>query len=880
MPLRDYQIDCLDRSLEHYEKGLNRQLAVLSTGLGKTAIAANIRSHHGFHKKLMFCCHMETLAVQAATAMQRWNPSLRVGVEMAGSWVDMDGLYPPDVIVASVPTLGRKGSDRIRRFDPFDFDCLIQDEAHLSPSDSFKRVYDHFGLLEPNPDGILFLGITATPNRADGKGLRELFDVIVFDMGIQKGIADGWLCDLVGYRVDGKAKLDGIKTRMGDFAQDELEKSVNTPERNAIIVKEWYKIAYGKRTLAFTVDVQHALDLAAAFTAHGEPAQAVWGDDPDRHQKIRGHKTGEFNVLCNCNVLCLDTETEILTDRGWTKYNEMTFDRRVANWCFNGEVFFKKPQAILVRPLAADEHMISVQSKTVNLRVTNNHRMVVSCGEARKNWKKIAADNLTNRDSLPTNGLARPFPMKVNREGKPVNSARRISANAYNLRNLAGYEYAESFREAKKREEARRSLRWKDPSELSEDECRLIGFWVADGSVARNRKGGGVAYTLCQSTTYPSIVTEGTELLWGLNEAQFDALVEGYWYGDGSHGQATKGRPNSLYFADTKKPWIELLCAIGSVRGWRCTVTEIPARKENHNTQWGLRMIKGKRITLSCKTPIIHEPHTEEMVWCVTTDSHNIITRRNGKVVVTGNSIGYDDPEIQCIISAAPTKSELRYVQQVGRGTRISPGKSECTVIDVVDNCKKHSLTTISTLLGLPKDLDLKGEKYSKARERIDRMAAEFPTANIQDIKSLNDLKSIAENIQLFQPNYPPEIARLSELGWRKSAEGYMLAVNRDLVTITKDLREEWQVRGKVGEAVADFSAQNLPGAMNIADRFVLEHGGIKPILARDSRWHHDPPTEKQLGLARVLKIVVPPGTTKGQLSHAIDVKMMEKRRA
>ena len=546
MQLRQYQKDALALSLKHYQAGLNRQLAVLATGLGKTAIASSIKAHHGFGKKIMMLIHMETLAVQAATAMQRWNPELRVGVEMAGSWVDFDGLYPPDVIVASVPTLGRKGSDRIKRFDPFEFDCLIQDEAHLSPSDSFKRVYDHFGLLEPNPDGLLFLGITATPNRSDGKGLRELFDVIVFDMGIQKGIADGWLCDLVGYRVDGKAKLDGIKTRMGDFAQDELEKSVNTPERNAIIVKEWYKVAFGKKTLAFTVDVQHALDLAAAFTAHGEQAEAVWGDDPQRHEKIRRHKIGEYKVLCNCNVL----------------------------------------------------------------------------------------------------------------------------------------------------------------------------------------------------------------------------------------------------------------------------------------------------------------------------------------------AIGYDDPEIQCIISAAPTKSELRYVQQIGRGTRICDGKENCVVIDVVDNCKKHSLTTISTLLGLPKDLDLKGESYSKAKQKLDRIAAEFPTANVQDIKSLNELKSILENISLFQVNYPPEIARLSELAWRKATDGYMLAVGRDLVQVAQDLRGDWAVKGKVGEAVADFTSQNLPGAMNIADRFVLDHGGVKPLLARDAGWRTrpDPPTEKQLGLCRILRINVPPGMTKAQVSNAIDAKKAQMR--
>ena len=176
-------------------------------------------------------------------------------------------------------------------------------KATWASADSFKRVYEHFGLMEPNPDGMLFLGITATPNRADGQGLRDLFDAIVFDMGIQKGIADGWLCDIRGIRVSGHANLDKVKVRAGEFAQDDLEKAVNTPKRNAIIVKEWYKHAYDRRTIAFTVDVQHALDLAEAFKAHGVAAKAVWGDDPERHKKIRGHKTGEYPIIACAQLL-------------------------------------------------------------------------------------------------------------------------------------------------------------------------------------------------------------------------------------------------------------------------------------------------------------------------------------------------------------------------------------------------------------------------------------------------------------------------------------------------------------------------------------------------------------------------------------------------
>ena len=539
--LRPYQAQCLAKSLERYQAGVNRQLAVLATGGGKTRIAGSLRSHHGFDKKVLFLVHMETLAEQGLDKFGMDNPGSMIGVEMASRYASpMD-----DFIIASVPTLGRKGSDRLKRFHRDEFSAIIQDEAHCGMADSFKRVYDHFGLMQPDPEGPLFLGITATPNRSDGQGLKVLFDEIIFDWGIQKGIESGYLCDLRAIRVSGKANLDKVKTRMGEFAQDELSNATNTPERNAIIVKEWYKHAYGRRTIVFTVDVQHALDIAEAFKAHCIEAKAVWGDDPQRHEKIHGHQNDEYPVICCAALL----------------------------------------------------------------------------------------------------------------------------------------------------------------------------------------------------------------------------------------------------------------------------------------------------------------------------------------------SIGYDDPKISCIVQAAPRKSFVRYAQEIGRGTRISDGKSDCLIIDVVDNSSKHNLCTISSLLGLPKDLDLKGETFTKAKQQLDRIAAEFPTANVQDIKSLSQLESLAENISLFAVSYPPEIRQLSELAWRTSTDGYMLAVNRDLVTLSKDLRDEWWVKGNLAGKQVEIHSQNLPGAFNAADRIVqdaLGHGKMA-LIKRDVKWRQDPPTTGQIALCKKLGLSIPQGSTKGQVSAAIDSKLGRK---
>src|ERR1019366_10419684 len=155
---------------------------------GKAVLFATLRTEYDFKRKAMILVHREELANQAADKILRWNPGLMVGVEKAERWArPMDSF-----IVASVPTLGRRNSERIKRFDPEDFDCIVSDEAHHATSPQWKRVLDHFGLLSPG-GRILSLGLTATPNRSDGTGLRDCFDEIVFNMDIKAGIDTGYL---------------------------------------------------------------------------------------------------------------------------------------------------------------------------------------------------------------------------------------------------------------------------------------------------------------------------------------------------------------------------------------------------------------------------------------------------------------------------------------------------------------------------------------------------------------------------------------------------------------------------------------------------------------------------------------------------------------
>jgi hypothetical protein len=797
----------------------------------------------GFQKKIMVLVHREELANQAADKIQKWNPDLMVGVEKAKRHSS-----PMDTfIVASVPTIGRRGSTRILKFHRDDFDCLVSDEAHHSTAPQWRNVLEHFGVLRAGESNVLSLGLTATPNRSDGTGLRQNFDEIVYDMGIRAGIEAGWLVDLRGIRVSTKTNLDNVHSRAGDFAENELADEVNTVGRNGIIVKEWMKAAYGLKTVVFTVNIQHALDLAAAFRKCSVNAEAIWGDDPDRANKLARHRSGEITVLANCAVLtegyddpgircivlakptksallytqmigrgtrldegksdCILEGTPILTDQGLIPIEKVCITMKVwdgQNWVSHDGAICRGVQEIV-------EHE--------GLYATPDHKVWT-----REGWKEIGLCKLQGtplwRGEL--GGEAVKVPAHIEARGQTI--SQWTEGNGF------GWMYD----------------LWKR---------RILGGGILRG-------GQGWLPAVWESDYRSSVAFQTNERNEGsLREPKQQAV-------DGLRG---KGYKILVRFASG-------LRSLYSGNSWfRSKQTD--------------RQDRQRRTLRSGKSPSINQttepiPYPEASTEPILPRVPRPLPRSEvcgfypqtdylHRTLFLGNSGEMETPIFQAkgrvwdILNAGP----------LHRFTASGFIVSNCLILDVVDTTRKHSLVTMPSLLGMPTNLDLKGKSVIRAKEEFERVAKEFPTANLTEVLELSKLKSIAENISLFQVTYPPEIAALSELGWRKSAEGYMIAVNRDsLVTVQQDLRGDWQIRGKIGENTVEYSAQNLSGAFNLADGVILSSGGVKQILSREARWRNDSPTEKQISMCRYLRLSIPTGCTKGMVSAAIDAAMQKKR--
>jgi len=292
--LRPYQTEALDSIVNYLGKGINRQLVVLPTGSGKTVIFSHIPQIISNSLPMLVLAHRGELLTQAKDKILKSNHGLDVQTEKAEDTAELDG----DVVVASVPTLGRADSKRLFKFPKDYFKTVIVDEAHHSAAESYRRILDYF---TPN----LLLGVTATPQRSDSVRLTDVFDEIVYYKNIIDLIQDGYLCRLVGYRVNTDTDISEVETSHGDYMVSQLEDTINTPTRNAIVVKSYLEFAPNKKAIVFASGVDHAKKLAVSFAQKQIPVRVVLGDTPDEERKdiFSKFSSGEIKVIVNVGVL-------------------------------------------------------------------------------------------------------------------------------------------------------------------------------------------------------------------------------------------------------------------------------------------------------------------------------------------------------------------------------------------------------------------------------------------------------------------------------------------------------------------------------------------------------------------------------------------------
>jgi ATP-dependent helicase IRC3 len=293
LQLRPYQQEALDSVVSFSEKGIVRQLVVLPTGAGKTVIFSHLPQFKQKSLPMLVLAHREELLHQAKQKISWSNPDLTVEIEQGENHAGH-----VDVVVASVPTLGRAQSTRIQKYPPDYFNSIVIDEAHHAAAPTYRRILDYF-----NPSFLL--GVTATPQRSDSVRLTDVFQEIVYYKTIQDLIQDGYLSPLVGYRIKTDTDISGVETNDGDYNQSQLEDVIDNPQRNATIVAAYNDLVPNAKALVFAAGVRHAQNLALSFGQAQITNEVILGvsSTDDRRDILARFASGETRVLINVGVL-------------------------------------------------------------------------------------------------------------------------------------------------------------------------------------------------------------------------------------------------------------------------------------------------------------------------------------------------------------------------------------------------------------------------------------------------------------------------------------------------------------------------------------------------------------------------------------------------
>lgn len=281
-------------ALEHTRlEGAKRALVVAATGVGKTYLAA---FDSKTFKRVLFVAHREEILKQAAVSFHNVRNS-----DDYGFFNGTEKSTDRSVIFASVATLGRSEYLNERYFSRDYFDYIVVDEFHHSVNNQYRRIVEYF-------KSEFLLGLTATPERMDGKNIYEICDYNVpYEISLKSAINKGMLVPFHYYGIYDNTDYSGIHIVRGKYDEKELNETyIGNVYRHDLIYKYYRK--YGsKRALGFCCSREHAEEMAQEFCKRGIPSVAVYSNSnseyaEERSVAIQKLTDGEIRVIFSVDM--------------------------------------------------------------------------------------------------------------------------------------------------------------------------------------------------------------------------------------------------------------------------------------------------------------------------------------------------------------------------------------------------------------------------------------------------------------------------------------------------------------------------------------------------------------------------------------------------
>lgn len=275
MALREYQTSLINKLYEAWNNGYKAPCIVLPCGGGKSVITAEIaKKHTDKNKSVLFLVHRRELVEQIENTFAEW------GVNMLMCQIGMVQTISRRLKTISVPNL------------------IITDENHHSLANSYKRIYDYFS-------DVKRVGVTATPERLGGKGLKDVNDILI------EGVTAKWLIDnhfLSPYKLYSRnLNMPKFHIQNGDYKTSEVVGFFNSNAKQIFgdTIAEYKRLANNMQVVCYLPSVEISKTMADKFTASNIKAEHIDGETPKAERKaiIERFRTGTTKILCNVDII-------------------------------------------------------------------------------------------------------------------------------------------------------------------------------------------------------------------------------------------------------------------------------------------------------------------------------------------------------------------------------------------------------------------------------------------------------------------------------------------------------------------------------------------------------------------------------------------------
>ena len=842
--LRDYQKQALQNIHDDYTSGYRSLVVSAATGTGKTQIFSRLPEYMKDVNpgRTLVLAHRTELIDQAIEKLKQANPSLKVGKEMAADKADHDS----DIIVASVQTLGRKGSKRSENIDWNSISTVIIDECFppntLIGDKPIQNI--RVGDVVPTFDEKkkrLCLGLVTRIFRKQTNVLVR----ITTALGSVVCTPNHPFYTKKGWKNAGELNPSDVvyMVQNRDSRADQMAKRLIQNKESSLLQSQVWS---GLHRLSFdSNDGTNKSEVCISANENQQPNESSrssrkneklsrgdWASTVSpRRQRTRADSSR--NDVSECPKLANKRDSK--------------HTRRQTIWVSN--TLQTRYSERRQEDLSRDRRLVSLQQRASSTRQKERELLT---------WVGLDRVEILERRSNKEFEYLCPNGTVYNIEVKGTHTYVANSFVVHNCHHSTSQTYLNIMELA--------GVLGPDSKKL------LIGF-----TATPQRSDGKALAAIYKKISY----------VYGLRPAIKDG-----WLCD-----------IKAFRVDTRTDISNIATSGGDFKTEELAdKINNPERNQKIVETWK-NVANGRQTVIFCANIAHSQAVAEEFssegisaasVWGNDPErAVKLAKYASGELQVLTNcevlTEGWDSPKTSCIVLARPTKSPVLFTQMCGRGTRLAENKQDCLIIDVMDVSGEHSLCTVPTLMGLDSGLDLCGRSLIKSVEEIESAQEANPNIDFMKMKKITDLKSYIESINLFEVRFPLEAEQNSDFKWCQAAiGGFRLSVPKGrngepagFVHIQQNMLDKWDIKGAIRGTEIVGQRNTMEEAFAAADNAIRTRAeGSVHLVDRKSSWNNDPATVNQFTLLRRLYGSFkkwPDNLTKGQAAHFIDQKIAKR---